>query len=90
MAQLYTKRVQRQCDQRALAKKLFEQAFSTARDPRSDEYKAGVKAALMYRAAGVPIKRPYEIGTAEADAFYAGQDEGMLIWREYTAGKKTE
>jgi hypothetical protein len=24
---------------------------------------------------------PYELGTAQADAYFAGQDEGKLIWR---------
>lgn len=60
---------------------IFEAAFHPARDPRSEEYKAGVIAALSFRIAGQKIPQPYALGTAQADAFYAGIDEGHRRWR---------
>lgn len=67
------------------AQKLFLKVFGpqTRREPRSDAYKHGVKQALLYRFAGEKIKSPYAIGTAESDAFYAGVDEGHLIFRKH-------
>lgn len=62
---------------------LFHEAFSTPRDPRSDEYKAGVRATLRFRFQGQAVKCPYALGTAQADAFFSGIDEGNLIWRQY-------
>lgn len=66
----------------ATAKGLFDVAFSMARDPRSTAYKAGVMAALKFRVDGIRIYCPYEIGSAENDAFYAGITEGHAIWRK--------
>jgi hypothetical protein len=69
----------------SLAEKLFKEAFaeSRCRDPRSDEYKAGVRAALRFRLAGEPIPHPYRAGTAQDDAYYAGIGEGHMIFRNY-------
>lgn len=50
-------------------------------DPRSAEYKAGVRAVLELKIAGKPIERPYAMGTAQCDAFYAGHDDSLRIWR---------
>jgi hypothetical protein len=74
-------------EQLAQAEALFKEAFSGPRDPRSDAYKRGVMAALVYRFAvlGVSKNCPYQPGTAEHDAFSAGCDEGHLIWRRHTA-----
>lgn len=63
------------------AEKLFKDAFSVPRDPRSQEYKDGVLAALKYRLEGVKIQMPYAAGTAQADAFYSGLTEGHGIYR---------
>ncbi|KLU21954.1 hypothetical protein EOS_32950 [Caballeronia mineralivorans PML1(12)] len=60
---------------------LMRKAFAPARDPRSTEYKAGVRALLALRINGVKLVQPYEMGTVQADAFYAGIDEGHHIWR---------
>ena len=65
--------------------RLYKSAFDTPRDPRSFEYKAGVRAALAYRIEGKRISRQYEPGTAQFDAYYAGIDEGHAIWRNATA-----
>lgn len=62
---------------------LFTKAFHSQRDPRSDEYKAGCLAALRYRAGEADsMTCPYPAGTARADAWYAGTDEGHAIWRD--------
>jgi len=69
------------------AQRLFNDAFNVAREPRSVAYKAGVLAALKYRtneARSVKEQRPYQIGTAECDAWLAGVDEGHRLWRDHT------
>ena len=66
-----------------LAELLFNAAFDVARDPRSAEYKEGVRAALEFRVSGKRLPRPYRMGTVQADAFYAGVDEGNQLWRQY-------
>ena len=63
------------------AEHLFSQAFDVPRDPRSDEYKAGVRAALQCRVDGKPITRPYPVGSAADDAFDGGLAEGQALWR---------
>ena len=63
---------------------LMHAAFDKPRTPRSDEYKAGVRAVLEFRIEGKPIRIPYHVGGAKADAFFAGQDEGHGIWRRAT------
>lgn len=64
---------------------LMTQAFSVPRDPRSAEYKAGVRAVLDYRLHGKQMSLPFRIGTAAADAYFAGTDEGHRIWRDLRA-----
>lgn len=61
---------------------LMAAAFGVPRDPRSPEYKAGVRAALAFRIDGIKIRCPHPMGTAQADAFYSGVDEGRRRWRE--------
>lgn len=63
------------------ADQLFSQAFAGPRDPRSVEYKAGVRAALQFRIDGTAITRPYPIGSAGDDAFDGGLAEGHALWR---------
>lgn len=65
-----------------LAQRIFDDAFDVPRDPRSDEYKAGVLAALNYRIDGVAIPRLFKPGTAQDDAYYAGISAGHSRWRE--------
>ena len=67
----------------SLVERLVHAAFSKPRDPRSDAYKLGVSELLTNRVLGVPFRCPYKIGTAEADAFFAGGDEGQMIWRQH-------
>lgn len=63
------------------AEELFTAAFNQPRDPRSSAYKQGVLAALKFRIDGRRIPKLYDPGTAEDDAYYAGQAEGHAIWR---------
>ena len=60
---------------------IMQETFSSPRAPRSPEYQAGVRAALQYRLNGLKVSRPYPVGTAAADAFFSGLDEGHAIWR---------
>jgi hypothetical protein len=64
------------------AEELFRQAFGKARQARSLEYRHGVRAALAYRLEGRPSPQPYPLGTARADAWFAGLDEGHALWRQ--------
>ncbi len=70
---------------KGVAQQLYDEAFPTTRDPRSPEYRAGVMAALRWRCEGIQIRRPYAPGTAAADAWFAGLDEGHAIWRRAQA-----
>jgi len=60
---------------------LMQQAFERPRTPRSPEYKAGCRAFLDFKLNQVAIERNYQFGTAQADAFFAGVDEGHAILR---------
>jgi hypothetical protein len=60
---------------------LMQVAFFNGRAPRSAEYKAGTRMALEHRIERKDIVPPYETGTAVADAFFAGIDEGKLLYR---------
>lgn len=60
---------------------LFKDAFDRCRDPRSAEYKAGVRAALAFRIEGKRIARPYDKASASDDAYGAGMVEGHALWR---------
>ncbi|MFM0432335.1 hypothetical protein PQQ75_25215 [Paraburkholderia aspalathi] len=60
---------------------LMTKAFSPGREPRSAEYKQGVRDLLAMRIEGVRIAIPYTQGTAQRDAYYSGVDEGKAIWR---------
>lgn len=59
---------------------LMADAFNRSRDPRSDAYKAGTHAALTRTIENIKTPLPYELGTAEADAFFAGEAEGRTIF----------
>jgi len=49
--------------------------FDTMRDPRSPEYIAGATAAVAARLEKEPMSLPYPLGTAQADAWFAGVAE---------------
>jgi hypothetical protein len=62
---------------------LFTAAFSTPRQPRSPEYKAGALALLRFKCgqAARCDECPHPHGTAAADAWYSGLSEGHSIFR---------
>jgi len=64
---------------------IFNAAFAVPRDPRSAEYKAGVRAALVFRIEGRRIAKLYAAGTAQDDAYHAGIAEGNALWRAAAA-----
>jgi DNA-directed RNA polymerase subunit RPC12/RpoP len=64
---------------------LMAAAFMPGRDPRSAEYKEGVRAVLTMRIDGRQMVVPYTLGTAQCGAYLAGCEEGKAIWRERTA-----
>jgi len=75
------------------AQELFDAAFSGARDPRSDAYRHGMLDILKYKLREINQtfgKTNYVMGTAEADAYYAGCDEGHRIAREYLAEEERQ
>lgn len=48
--------------------------------PRSTEYRAGMLSVFRFRRTGRAIPHPYEMGTVEADAYYAGVERGHHEW----------
>ncbi|NHZ80501.1 hypothetical protein F2P44_14645 [Massilia sp. CCM 8695] len=64
---------------------LFQTAFYNGRTPRSQEYKAGARMALEHRIEQKDFDMPYQAGTAAADAYFAGIEEGKTIWRAAVA-----
>lgn len=66
------------------AMELFQAAFAGPRDARSPEYRDGVLNALRFRLnEASEIRCPHRSGTAAADAFFAGCEEGHRLAREY-------
>lgn len=55
---------------------LMDWLFLPGRDPRSAAYHAGVRGMLLFKLCHQPLKQPYTVGTAEADAWWAGNEEG--------------
>lgn len=65
------------------AERVFELAFWPGRPARSAAYRAGVRDTLLRRLDGVlDIPFPYQHGSAEADAYLSGKDEGMRIAKD--------
>jgi hypothetical protein len=61
--------------------------FHGHRTPRSTSYMDGARAMLRARLADTTLTFPagMVLGTAEADAFFAGADEGRHLWSEHLA-----
>ncbi|WP_317205452.1 hypothetical protein [Janthinobacterium sp.] len=59
---------------------LMREAFHGARALRSEEYRMGARATLECFVEHRPAHCPFTFGTAEADAFFSGEDEGRDIW----------
>lgn len=48
--------------------------------PRSAAYRQGAIAVLRFKLDGLHVPFPYRTGTAEADAYFAGNDRGWALW----------
>jgi hypothetical protein len=60
--------------------RVFDLAFPPTRMLRSRAYKAGVLDTLLKQLDGVPdLPNPYQLGSAECDAYLAGEDEGSRL-----------
>lgn len=72
---------------RELIEQLMAAAFAPSRNRtlRSPEYSAGARAALLQRFVGKPFACPHKEGTAEADAFFSGADEGRRLHADHLA-----
>lgn len=71
------------CSLRPTASGICDAAFAEPRDPRSPEYRAGVLEALKFRLGEIrSMSCPHRAGTARADAWLAGADEGHRLARE--------
>lgn len=67
-------------DKEPMAQRVFDKAFTPVRTERSAAYKQGVLQCLQVRLDGAAHREcPYAIGTAEADAYFAGIDEGRAL-----------
>lgn len=72
-----------------LVNELFNKAFNKPRDPRSNAYKAGVRAALDARVRREKIGGcPYSPGSAESDAWFSGLEEGKSQYKDYLLNLK--
>jgi hypothetical protein len=59
---------------------IFTRAFARSRTSRSEEYKRGVLHGLRMQVDGAePVACPYNTGTAQADAYYAGREEARVL-----------
>lgn len=57
----------------------IEALFPPGREPRSPQYRAGLRALYEHRVLGLPLQCPHAVGTAQADAWFAGVEEAR--WR---------
>lgn len=53
---------------------------------RSAEYWRGALDVLRLRLEGASIACPFREGTAQFDAYFAGNDRGHALWRDLQAG----
>jgi len=71
------------------AQELYRKAFNFPRDARSEAYRQGVRAALRYWLGETRrLDQPYQLGAAEADAWFSGAEEGARIVRLHNAEQR--
>lgn len=67
------------------AQRVFDLAFWPGRPARSNAYRSGVFDTLLKRLDGVnDLPFPYQMGSAEADAYLAGIEEGLQLVQKVT------
>lgn len=59
----------------------YEAALSNLRAPKSNAFKKGCRTGMYCMIVGAATGVPYKEGTPQCDAWRAGMDEGMRIWR---------
>lgn len=62
-------------------KRIVAEAFPAGRTARSLEYRSGMTQMLLYFFCGKKVNSPYQEGSSEHDAFFAGCDAGRHHWR---------
>jgi hypothetical protein len=73
------------------AQQIFDARFARPHEARSAEYKAGVLYILQFKTGETPKKPcPHRIGTAQADAWFAGASEGHDLFRDARDAEKLE
>jgi len=70
-----------------LLKRMMAATFFEGRQPRSAEYIKGVRDLLVFKLVEKPLKNPYPVATAQADAWYAGVDEGHAVHRAHLGSR---
>lgn len=75
-----------------LVNQLIEDAFapSLKRLERSPEYINGARALLLQQIIGKPLACLYHHGTAAADAFFAGVEEGRSIYARHLSNQQND
>lgn len=73
-----------------LVERMLKAAFDGPREPRSQAYRAGVRSLLASRLCGQPKIIPYAMGSTEADAWLAGQGEGIALLKLRSISKAKE
>ena len=68
--------------------KLVDQGLGRG-DPHSPEYHLGILDALRYREKGSALPQRYELGTAQADAYYAGSECGRAVTTVAGRGRRS-
>lgn len=72
------------------AQAIFDEAFPAFRPKRSAEYRAGVLRQLRYRMMETNDGAcPYEAGSVQADAYWAGVSEGWNLLEKHKADRRT-
>lgn len=62
------------------ALRVFDLAFPPTRSDRNRAYRAGVLDTLLKQLDGIPgISMPYQLGSAEFDAYLSGVEEGKTL-----------
>lgn len=68
-----------------LLNRMMAWAFHESRDPRSAEYREGVRDLLLFKLVEKSLRNPFIPGTAHADAWWAGVEEGKQVFKFHVA-----
>lgn len=61
------------------AQAVYDLAFRPGREARSEAYKLGVLNFLKNRLEGAELACPFQAGSVQFDAYFAGCDEGRVL-----------